>query len=126
MEVINKYEIISERISEDKNTAQVKVNYYCDHVVSAQATNTKSEKTIKMSGGEPLFFEVNCSDFFQYYYSDKKQIINEDSALGVFDFKNNIQTVNFGLVRDGVTWKINGPAVQPHISQETLNTFLNQ
>lgn len=130
--VIKKYEIVSESQPTDNNNHYVKVNFYCDKIISHEVVGLKSEKGIKasaVSGGEPAFFIEDCSEYFKEINSDclnERKQTNDNSSYNVFDCNNNIETVNFELVKDGNAWKINGPGGSDHVSIDFFNKWLKE
>jgi hypothetical protein len=124
--VIKNYEIVSENQSKNINTYYVKVNYYCDGEVFGGSMGLKNEKVlVKNKNGEAGPVEINCSDYFiklacSDCYDENNPTIKEFS----FDDKTNIETVNFELIKDGQTWKLKSPRINPHISLNTLDEYL--
>ena len=126
LEIIKNYQIISERQLKN-DSYHIGVNFSCDRIVSLEYEfpEIKSKKIRGGTSTKAPLVEMNCSDFFKYYYDNQNQLGNK-STNPMFDFSNNIETIDFELARDGQAWKLNGPGTQPHISEDTLVKYLKQ
>lgn len=128
--VNKKFEIVGQDES-DGNIQHIKVNFYCDKIVSQSSTGLKTEKGIKASpasGGESTFYVNNCSDFYKIKYAGclDNQQTNENTSYDVFDCKTNTEIINFELVKAGRAWKINNLGGIHRVSEDFFNEWLKE